>query len=139
MMDTPSNRKPFFALIFGMLCVLTGMSFWVANSHLMDQPATGWGVMMAIAATKALLVVLFFMHLWWEQRWKYVLTIPAMVIGAILVLLLVPDVGNRFETYSKTRRLAAPEPVLDSVNPVGVNKPTVWSKLPVNCGCGLYC
>ena len=103
------DRKTFFAIIFLMLCVLTALSFWVANSYLMERPSTGWTAMMAISTAKAMLVVFFFMHLWWEKNWKYVLTFPAMIIGVILILLLIPDIGNRFATYSKTRRSAAPE------------------------------
>jgi len=123
--DHSKNRKSFFAIIFVMLCVLTGMSFWIANSHLMERPLTGWTAMMAISTAKAMLVILFFMHLWWEKSWKYVLTLPAMIIGVVLVLLLIPDVGNRFATYSKSRRLAAPEPYNTSPVPSPVNKPSL--------------
>ena len=102
------NRKPFFVTIFLMLCALTLTSFWIANSHLMETPANGWAAMMAVSAAKAMLVILFFMHLWWERRWKYALTLPAMILGVVLVLLLVPDIGHRTDTYSSTRRTAAP-------------------------------
>ena len=102
------NRKPFFVTIFLMLCALTLTSFWIANSHLMETPANGWAAMMAVSAAKAMLVILFFMHLWWERRWKYALTLPAMILGVVLVLLLVPDIGHRTDTYSSTRRSAAP-------------------------------
>ncbi len=33
--------------------------------------------MMAVSCTKAMLVILFFMHVKYEANWKYVLTIPA--------------------------------------------------------------
>ena len=102
------NRKPFFVTIFLLLCALTLTSFWIANSHLMENPATGWAAMMAVSAAKAMLVILFFMHLWWERRWKYALTLPALILGVVLVLLLVPDIGRRTDTYSSTRRAAAP-------------------------------
>lgn len=107
------NRKPFFVTIFLMLCVLTLTSFGIANSHLMETPAIGrvsigWVAMMAVSAAKAMLVILFFMHLWWERRWKYALTLPALILGVVLVLLLVPDIGHRTDTYSNTRRSAAP-------------------------------
>ena len=105
------NRKPFFLAVFVMLCVLTGVSFWIANSHLMQTPTTGWAAMVAVSVAKALLVILFFMHLWWEGKWKYVLTLPAMILGVVLVLLLVPDIGNRTHTWSKSRRIAAPAPI----------------------------
>lgn len=119
------DRKPFFAMVFVMLLALTAMSFWVANSHLMENPTTGWTAMMAISAAKAMLVILFFMHLWWEKSWKYILTVPVTIIGVVLVLLLIPDVGNRFATYSKTRQAAAPEPLFDSQNSVPTHKPSL--------------
>ena len=99
-----------FVTVFVMLCVLTAMSFWIANSALMDNPIVGWTAMMAVSICKALLVILFFMHLWWERAWKYVLTIPALIMACLLVVLLVPDVGYRTETYSKERRDNAPVP-----------------------------
>lgn len=105
------NRKPFFVTIFLMLCALTLTSFWIANSHLMETPANGWAAMMTVSAAKAMLVILFFMHLWWEKHWKYALTLPAMILGVVLVLLLVPDIGHRTDTYSSTRRSVAPVPV----------------------------
>ena len=106
-----SNTKV-FVLVFLMLCVLTGISFWVANSYLMENKVVGWTAMMLVSIGKALLVILFFMHLWWERAWKYILTIPALFMGVLLVLLLVPDVGYRYLTYSKDRRENAPEPVV---------------------------
>lgn len=106
-----SNTKV-FVLVFLMLCVLTGISFWVANSYLMENKVVGWAAMMLVSVAKALLVILFFMHLWWERAWKYILTIPALFMGILLVLLLVPDVGYRYLTYSKDRRENAPKPVV---------------------------
>ena len=41
------------------------------------QPQVGWAFMMAVSCTKAMLVILFFMHVKYEANWKYVLTIPA--------------------------------------------------------------
>ena len=102
------SHKGIFIVVFVMLCVLTGLSFWIANSHLMDNKLVGWGAMMAVSAAKAMLVIMFFMHLWWERAWKYVLTIPAFIMGVLLVMLLVPDVGMRTQTYSKDRWSNAP-------------------------------
>mgnify|MGYP006133587201 FL=1 len=118
-----SNTKV-FVFVFLMLCVLTALSFWVANSYLMENKVVGWVAMMMVSVAKAMLVILFFMHLWWERAWKYILTIPALFMGLLLVLLLVPDVGYRYLTYSKDRRENAPEPVVsepteaDSVIPI---------------------
>jgi len=119
--DTTGNSNTkVFLFVFLMLCALTGISFWVANSYLMENRVVGWSAMMLVSVAKALLVILFFMHLWWERAWKYVLTIPALFMGVLLVLLLVPDVGYRYLTYSKDRRENAPKPVVSDtidVNP----------------------
>ena len=109
------SHRTVFLIVFLLLCGLTAMSWWIANSHLMDRPLIGWLAMMSVSVAKAFLVVTFFMHLWWEKRWKYVLTIPAMLMGALLVILLVPDVADRISTYSKTRSNHAPLAVESAV------------------------
>jgi cytochrome c oxidase subunit 4 len=52
--------------------------------------------MMAVSCTKAMLVILFFMHLKWEANWKWVLTVPASIMSMLLIFALVPDVGLRY-------------------------------------------
>ena len=37
------------------------------------------------------------MHLKWEANWKWVLTVPATFMSALLVMALVPDIGRRFD------------------------------------------
>ena len=91
------------------LMVLTAISFWVANSPLMDTPSVGWLVMMAVSVTKAMLVIMFFMHLIWEANWKYVLTIPATIMSVLLVIALVPDVYMRYRQATPERLLHAAE------------------------------
>ena len=108
--NTKSHRTV-FTIVFVMLCALTVLSFWISHSHLMEYPLVGWLAMMGVSVAKAFLVITFFMHLWWEKRWKYVLTIPAILMGGLLVVLLVPDVADRISTYSKTRSNHAPAAV----------------------------
>lgn len=91
------------------LMVLTAISFWVANSPLMETPSVGWLVMMAVSVTKAMLVIMFFMHLIWEANWKYVLTIPCMIMSVLLVMALVPDVYMRYRLTDPERLLHAAE------------------------------
>jgi cytochrome c oxidase subunit 4 len=87
-----------YLYVFGALTVLTGASFFTYSTYwpYKDQPAVGWTFMMAVSCTKALLVMLFFMHLKYEASWKYVLTIPASVMAIFLLLALIPDVKWRF-------------------------------------------
>ena len=96
-----------YLLVFLALCGLTTMSFLTYSSvwPWRDQPHVGWAFMMAVSCTKAMLVVLFFMHVFWEANWKYVLTIPAAMMAIFLALMLVPDVGMRTRMVSQERAL----------------------------------
>lgn len=99
-----------YLLVFGGLVLLTGLSFWIGNSAIKDTaPLTAWAAMMAVSVGKAMLVILFFMHLLWEANWKYVLTIPAVMMSVFLILMLVPDIGRRAAHYSGSRWIHAAE------------------------------
>ena len=98
--DHGSHGIAKYLYVFAALTLLTTASFmtytdlWRNN---VKSDAAGWTFMMAVSCTKALLVMLFFMHLKYEASWKYVLTIPASVMAIFLMLALVPDVKWRFE------------------------------------------
>lgn len=83
--------------VFVALCILTTMSFFTYSDYwpFHDTPSVGWAFMMCVSCCKALLVMLFFMHLRSEADWKYVLTIPASIMSLFLVIALVPDIGRR--------------------------------------------
>lgn len=101
-----------YLLVFLALCVLTAISFAVGNSQSLreNSPGTMWAMMMAVSCAKAMLVILFFMHILWEANWKYVLTIPASLMSVFLVLMLVPDIGRRTEHYAEERWQHAAQP-----------------------------
>jgi cytochrome c oxidase subunit 4 len=109
--SSPGGLMKYLA-VFVALCVLTAISFAVGNSQTLreNSPAVMWAMMMAVSCAKALLVILFFMHLIWEANWKYVLTIPASLMSIFLLLMLIPDIGRRTEKYSDERWLHAPVP-----------------------------
>jgi cytochrome c oxidase subunit 4 len=101
-----------YVMVFIALCVLTAISFAVGNSESLrhNSPATMWAAMMAVSCAKAMLVILFFMHMLWEANWKYVLTIPASMMSIFLLLMLIPDVGRRMDRYSEERWLYSAKP-----------------------------
>ncbi len=101
-----------YLAVFAALCALTTMSFFTYSPlwPWRDQPHVGWAFMMAVSCTKAMLVVLFFMHVLWEANWKYVLTIPAAMMAIFLALMLVPDVGLRNRMVSQERALHMARP-----------------------------
>jgi cytochrome c oxidase subunit 4 len=102
-----------YLFVFGALCVLTAISVFIGNSFLMNTESIGWTGMIAVSCAKAMLVILFFMHLKWEANWKYVLTVPASIMSIFLMLMLVPDIGLRTRHYNDRRLLhsAPPESV----------------------------
>jgi cytochrome c oxidase subunit 4 len=101
-----------YIAVFFALLVLTLISFLVGNSETLrhNSPGAMWAMMMAVSCAKAMLVILFFMHMLWEANWKYVLTIPSAMMSMFLLLMLVPDVGRRTDRYSEERWLYAAEP-----------------------------
>ncbi len=101
-----------YIYVFIALCILTGASFFTYSDAwpFHDQPKIGWAFMMAVSCTKAMLVVLFFMHVKYEANWKYVLTVPAAFMSVFLVLALVPDIGRRGDWVSEERKQHMAEP-----------------------------
>jgi cytochrome c oxidase subunit IV len=104
-----------YIVVFFALCGLTTLSFltyfdfW--REHVPSEISRAF--MMAVSCTKAMLVIMFFMHLKWEANWKWVLTVPASIMSALLIFALVPDIGLRMRHASYDRlRYAAEEPAL---------------------------
>ena len=91
--------------IFLALCVLSTLSFLTYFEFWRESVPVGISraFMMAVSCTKAMLVIMFFMHLKWEANWKWVLTVPASIMSALLIFALVPDVGLRMRHASHDR------------------------------------
>lgn len=99
------------------LVFLTACSYWTYTDFwpFGESIAIKRLWMMAVSCTKAMLVILFFMHLKWEANWKWVLTVPMVIMSALLMLALVPDVGMRMRHASQERMIyAAERPALES-------------------------
>jgi len=95
-----------YLTVFVALCVLTTCSFWTYSDlwpSALDSPTIKRVFMISVSCTKAMLVILFFMHLKWEANWKWVLTIPALMMAIFLMLVLVPDIGLRMRHASYER------------------------------------
>ena len=107
----------YIAVFFG-LCILTLFSFLTYFDFWRERVPVEVSrtFMMAVSCTKAMLVIMFFMHLKWEANWKWVLTVPASIMSALLIFALVPDVGMRMNYASNDRLIYAAEetPVVES-------------------------
>lgn len=63
-----------------------------------EEIALGWLatvlLILGIASFKASLVALFFMHLKFEGRWKYILMVPPLLLFSALLMALLPDIAG---------------------------------------------
>jgi len=98
-----------YLVVFLCLCALTACSFMTVAPWWPFAKTPTIIFMMGVSTVKAMLVIMFFMHLLWEANWKYVLTIPAAMMSVFLLLMLIPDVGCRRNWYSEERMVYAAE------------------------------
>src|SRR5262245_47111445 len=80
-----------YILIFAALSVFTLLSFLV-NAIFGAGNHTGAAIIMVIAVIKATLVAMIFMHLKWDWNRLYFLIIPAFILGAMMMMVLMPDI-----------------------------------------------
>jgi len=87
-----------YLAIFGVLCVCTVLSVIFDVIHL--NKAVTIVLVMSVAITKALCVMMFFMHLKFEGNWKFVLLAPTTILAIGLPLALYPDIGASYYTQT---------------------------------------
>lgn len=63
-------------------------------------------LVLAIACCKATFVMLYFMHLKFEGKWKYVLLAPTMVLALAIPAALTPDIGVHYYTVQTPQSMA---------------------------------
>jgi cytochrome c oxidase subunit 4 len=80
--------------IFWYLVVLTVAELGIAQTSNIIGRTPMRLMLIVLAVWKATLVAMFFMHLKFEGKWKYVAVIPPLVLAAIVVFALMPDIGN---------------------------------------------
>src|SRR5262245_8531507 len=79
-----------YLAVFGALMVFTVMSF-VANLTFGHGSPTAFLIILIVAVFKATLVGVYFMHLILDWPKLYVLIIPALILGPLLVVVIWPD------------------------------------------------
>jgi cytochrome c oxidase subunit 4 len=80
--------KSLYYLIFLILMVGTGLTWWIAT---IDLGAMNNVLMLGIAVTKATLVVLFFMHVKYSSRLTWLVVAGAVFFLMILIVLTLND------------------------------------------------
>ncbi len=97
-----------FWKVFLVLCCCTALSFaadFLPGLNVGDGIVAA--IVLAIAVAKALCVMLYFMHLKWEQNWKFVVLAPTVILSIGLCLALVPDIGLHYYSVQPTATSAA--------------------------------
>jgi caa(3)-type oxidase subunit IV len=78
-----------YLVIFGALAVFTLLSFLV--NLIFGQNFTGAAIIMIVAACKALLVAMYFMHLKFDWPKLYYIVTPLMILTVMMIVVLLPD------------------------------------------------
>jgi len=86
------SALPYF-LVWVALIVLTATTWYTGRMHLGT-----WALplALAIAVTKSLLVILFFMHLWEQKGANRIVIATSFVFVALIISFTVADVATRF-------------------------------------------
>jgi cytochrome c oxidase subunit IV len=94
--DSHDTHHVNYLAIFGILCVCTALSVIFDVIHL--SKGLTIVLVLSVAVTKALCVMMFFMHLKFEGNWKFVLLAPTTILAIGLPLALFPDIGASYYT-----------------------------------------
>lgn len=97
MSDHVSSTKTYFAVFFALM-VLTLVTVLVAQVDLGEANTL---VAMAVAVTKALLVIWFFMHVKYGTRMTKLTALSGFVWLALMILIIMSDYAGR-EAIFKT-------------------------------------
>jgi cytochrome c oxidase subunit 4 len=97
-----SHLRTYLA-VFLVLCLCTVISVIADVVHFAPRNIVV-AVVMAVAVTKALCVMLFFMHLKFERAWKYLLLTPTLILAAAIPFALAPDIAMHYYTSVAPQR-----------------------------------
>ena len=123
MSDEHGHHHVNYLVIFLILCVCTGMS---VAFDLLDISNKLFLIclVLGVAVAKALFVMMYFMHLKFEGKWKYVLLAPTIILACSIPLTLLPDISVHYyavaapqerDIRNMLRRIVADE---DKANPL---------------------
>lgn len=92
-----------YLVIAGALSVFTAVSF-IVNTFVRGgsiSPQAGFTIILAVAICKATLVGLYFMHLVIDWGKLYYFIIPAFILGAMMMVVLLPDIVLAWRDHAK--------------------------------------
>jgi caa(3)-type oxidase subunit IV len=83
-----------YLVVFGALSGFTLISF-VVNYIVREgalTPHAGFALILGVAVVKATLVATYFMHLNFDWRRVLFMIVPALILGTMMMLVLLPDI-----------------------------------------------
>lgn len=105
MSESQSHSYVKYSNIFFALCICTVLSIIFDVIDLKKTDVVGIKgfillafLVLAVACAKALFVMIYFMHLKFEGKWKYVLLSPTIVLAMGLTIAMTPDIGIHYYT-----------------------------------------
>ena len=105
MSESPTHSYVKYSTIFFALCICTVLSIVFDVIDLKEKNFIGLNgvvlvalIVLAIACAKALFVMIYFMHLKFEGKWKYVLLSPTIILAMGLTIAMTPDIGIHYYT-----------------------------------------
>src|SRR5271165_659773 len=113
-----------YGKVWAILAVLTAVEYFYALFFKDYFPVLVLGLV-SLALVKAGMVGWYFMHLKFEQKWVYILIVPACVMAVFLTLALSPDMAmkpvveenaSEGETWLVPRSNAEGTPVINLVS-----------------------
>lgn len=123
MSESPTHAYVKYSTIFFALCICTVLSIIFDIIDIREKNIVGIQgfillafLVLAVACAKALFVLIYFMHLKFEGKWKYVLLSPTIILALGLTIAMTPDIGIHYYTnespqvdYLKQAQQAATE------------------------------
>jgi caa(3)-type oxidase subunit IV len=83
-----------YVVVFSALLVFTVLSFvsnYFAHKEVIST-YTSFAIILSVAVCKATLVAMYFMHLVLDWGKVYIMIVPALILGPMLVVVLLPDI-----------------------------------------------
>ena len=105
MSDQHDHAYVKYSSIFFALCICTVLSILFDVIDLKGKNIIGMNgvvllalLVLAVACAKALFVLIYFMHLKFEGKWKSVLLSPTIILAMGLTIAMTPDIGIHYYT-----------------------------------------
>ena len=96
MNDIAKHDVPNYLAIFGILSFLTAVSVVADLVSMPGLEVLIVAVVLLVATAKAAFVMLFFMHLKFERKWKYAILMPTIILAIGLLMVLIPDISIHY-------------------------------------------